>query len=382
MNHEQILRWLKEKDGLTLQELWQRADLIRHHFVGDEVHLRGLLEISNHCVRQCGYCGLRAGNKKIERYRMSEPEIMSCVNEAVRRGYGTVVIQAGEDYGIETGMLSTVIHRIKETTPLAVTLSLGERPLDDLEEWHWAGADRYLLRFETSDYSLYNLIHPAERRGQVYTFTRPSPFEIKRGKSHEKGAGVEQAESVVKCVDPTPRMMLLCALREIGYEIGGGVMVGIPGQSFESLAHDIEIFREFDLDMIGIGPYIAHPDTPLGRGEWKKEIGYDEQVPNTQEMTCKVIALARIVCPEANIPATTALATINSESGYEAGLQRGANVVMPELTPLHYRSKYEIYPARKSIEEPPPPGFSGLRERLKKIGRPPGIGPGGRRHII
>src|SRR5512137_2481009 len=161
MRRDEILHWLLEHDETRLEKLWQQADRVRRENVGDEVHLRGLIEISNYCVRQCGYCGLRVGNKELERYRMSEEEILPCVDQAETYGYGTVVLQSGEDYGIETEWLSRIIRRIKKETRLAVTLSLGERPDEDLAACRQAGADRYLLRFETSDEDLYRSIHPS-----------------------------------------------------------------------------------------------------------------------------------------------------------------------------------------------------------------------------
>ncbi|GAB4346388.1 MAG: [FeFe] hydrogenase H-cluster radical SAM maturase HydE [Candidatus Abyssubacteria bacterium] len=346
MNHQEILGWLKEKDHDRLKVLWRQADRIRQHYVGRQVHLRGLVEISNHCVRQCGYCGLRAGNTRLERYRMTEAEILACADEARRRGYGTVVIQSGEDYGITADWLHGIIGKIKRNAALAVTLSMGERPDEELRMWRRAGADRYLLRFETSDAELYHLIHPS------------LPDRI------------------------SDRIDILRRLRSMGYEIGGGVMIGIPGQTYTSLARDIELFKELDLDMIGIGPYIPHPNTPLGRGQWTREIPKDEQVPATEDMTCRVVALARIVCPEANIPATTALATVNARNGSESALMRGANVLMPELTPHRYRQKYELYPDRVSIQEEPTTQQLGLRRRLETIGRLPGSGPGNRLHFI
>ncbi len=342
MNRSEILAWLREEDEERLAQLWRWADGVRRETVGDEVHLRGLIEISNHCVRQCGYCGLRRDNKKVERYRMTEGEIMTCVRAAVGYGYGTVVLQSGEDYGIGTGWLAAVIRRIKAETRLAVTLSMGERPDKDLQAWRRAGADRYLLRFETSDPDLYRLIHPS-LPGRV-----------------------------------SDRLAALLRLREMGYEIGGGVMIGIPGQTFAGLADDIDLFRKLDLDMVGVGPYIPHPDTPVGSGEWRRPIPENEQAPNTEEMTYKVIALTRIVCPEANIPATTALATVNSAVGRELGLGRGANVIMPNMTPLSYRAKYEVYPGKVCIRETGSESHSGLRQRIQSIGRRPGRGPGGR----
>ncbi|MGI6459983.1 MAG: [FeFe] hydrogenase H-cluster radical SAM maturase HydE [Candidatus Hydrogenedentales bacterium] len=337
-----IQAWLREEERARLDELWALADRVRRAAVGDEVHLRGLLEISNHCIRACGYCGLRSGNREIARYRMSEDEILSGAADAVRYGYGTVVMQAGEDYGIDADWLAGIIRRIKTETALAVTLSLGERPVKDLEAWREAGADRYLLRFETSDRTLYRTIHP-DARGQV-----------------------------------SDRFAILAQLRQLGYEIGSGVMVGIPGQSYESLAHDIHTFRALDLDMIGVGPYIEHPETPLGQGDWSRPCVDGEQVPNTEWMTYKVVALTRLVCPEANIPSTTALATVNRAGGHELGLARGANVIMPNITPPRYRRLYEIYPAKACFDETAASYHADLAAWLETIGRVPGHGQGGR----
>ena len=338
-----ILSWLEEEDSDRLNELYRMADEVRREAVGGEVHLRGLIEISNYCSRQCGYCGLRAGNRDLERYRMTAEEILECAHQAARYRYGSVVLQGGEDYGIEREWLAQLVRRIKEETPLAVTLSMGERPCEDLVAWKEAGADRFLLRFETSDPELYKLIHPA--------------------------AGGERAAG---------RIEILGQLRELGYEAGSGVMVGIPGQTFTGLALDIALFRRLDLDMIGVGPYISHPDTPLGKGDWVRPILPQEQVPNTEQMTYKVVALARLVCPEANIPSTTALATLNKETGRELGLMRGANVVMPNMTPPKYRALYEIYPAKACIDETSNECRVCLRRRIEAIGRQVGAGQGGR----
>jgi biotin synthase len=346
MTRMEILHWLWEEDERRLEELWRRADTVRRENVGDEVHLRGLIEISNYCVRQCGYCGLRSGHKELERYRMNEEEIMSCVDEAERCGYGTVVLQSGEDYGIEAEWLANIIRRIKTGSALAVTLSMGERPNGDLEAWRAAGADRYLLRFETSDPDLYRLVHPSPP-----------------GRSSD-------------------RLAILKRLKEIGYQVGSGIMVGIPGQTYTSLAQDIDLFCKLDLDMIGVGPYIPHPITPVGTGEWKLFVPDEKQVPHTEEMTYKVIALSRIVCPEANIPSTSALATINIDRGRELGLMRGANVIMPNLTPAKYRAMYEIYPSKACIRETESDCHFCLTHRIQSIGRRAGIGRGDRIHRI
>ena len=341
MNEDEIVAWLREKDEGALEVLWRRADETRIAHVGEQVHLRGLIEVSNICVRHCGYCGINAGNRQIVRYRMTDEEIMDCVRRAVGFGYGTVVLQAGEDYGITREGMARLIRRIKAETPLAVTLSLGERPEEDLAAWREAGANRYLLRFETSNRTLYDRIHP--------------PFGSK----------------------PSDRFAILENLKKLGYEVGSGVMIGIPGQTYGDLARDIRTFARLDLDMIGVGPYIAHPETPLGQQAPACALE-GEQVPASEEMTYKVVALTRLVCPEANIPSTTALATLNQVDGRELGLMRGANIVMPNLTPPRYRVLYEIYPNKACINETSEACASCLSLRIHAIGRTTGTGQGGR----
>ena len=344
LNQSEILDWLRETRPDRLQALYERANRVRTHNVGDAVHLRGLIEISSHCVRQCMYCGLRSGNRTLERYRMSESEILDCARQAEILGYGTVVIQAGEDPALTTEWIADIVRWIKRETALAVTLSLGERQDHELESWRSAGADRYLLRFETSDAALFSVIHP-----------RPA--------------------------GSPDRLQLLTRLKSLGYEAGGGVMVGIPGQSYESLANDVATFRALDLDMIGIGPYIPHAQTPLGSGALQPAIEPREQVPATEEMVYKMVALARIVCPTANIPSTTALATINKTHGRRRGLSVGANVVMPNLTPVKYRSLYQIYPAKACIDESAADCNECLRGQIHSLGRFAARGPGGRGKI-
>ena len=342
MTPAEILRWLREDDLVVLRELWARADAVRREHVGDAVHLRGLVEISNHCARHCAYCGISVANRDLVRYRMTAAEIAACARQAAALGYGTVVFQAGEDAGIGREWLAGAVRRVKTELPLAVTLSLGERSDDDLAAWRAAGADRYLLRFETSDPALYDRIHP--------------PLVGR----------------------PSDRLAILGRLAALGYEVGSGVMIGIPGQTFESLAADLALFADLDLDMIGVGPFIPHPATALGRGELP-DAPPGEQVPNTELMTYKVIALARLLCPEANIPSTTALATVNRSRGRELGLARGANVVMPDLTPARYRALYEIYPGKACLRETPAEDGAGLRGRIEGMGRRVGAGPGPRR---
>jgi biotin synthase len=345
MERSEILKWLKTEDTASLEQLWQLADGTRRRNVGDEVYLRGLIEVSNICARNCGYCGIRADNKKIQRYRMTADEIMLCVQQAVEFGYGTVVLQAGEDYGIKKDWMADIIRRIKDESDLAITLSLGERSDEELASWREAGADRYLLRFETSNRYLYDRIHP------------PLP-------------GV-----------PSDRIAMIRRIREVGFEVGSGIMAGIPGQTFEDLAGDIELFRSLDLDMIGIGPYIPHLETPMGQAAGALYAPEGEQVPNTELTAYKVVALTRLVCPQANIPSTTAIATLNRETGRELGLSRGANIVMPNLTPLRYRAMYEIYPAKAAADETPEESRANVHRRILSIGRKIGTGRGDSRNF-
>jgi biotin synthase len=333
----EILRWLSEDDPEALRELRGRADAVRREHVGEAVHLRALVEISNHCRRRCGYCGLSAERPDLPRYRMSEDEILAAAERAVERGYGTVVLQAGEDPHLEATWVARLIARLKSELRLAVTLSLGERSHEDLQRWRLAGADRYLLRFETSHAALYDRIHPPAENGW------------------------------------RDRFAVLAALRELDYEVGSGVMIGIPGQDLDTLATDIERFGELELDMIGCGPYIPHPDTPLGRAPLPPADAH--QTPSTAAFACRVLALARLVRPRSNIPATTAVATLDGRSGYEQALKSGANVIMPNLTPAEYRRQYEIYPHKAGVQQDAAYHVV-LKQRIRAMGRTVGSGRG------
>ena len=346
LDHTGLKSWLLERDPRALQTLWAEADRLRRARVGDEVHLRGLIEVSSHCVRHCLYCGLRAPSEGLERYRMDGREILACALEAKRLGYGTVVLQAGEDPGLGRQAVADTIRAIKRDTALAVTLSLGERSDDDLLAWREAGADRYLLRFETSDPVLYRRIHPSL-------------------------PGV-----------PSDRFAQLRRMRRMGYEIGTGVMVGIPGQTWDTLAADLLRFREFDMDMIGVGPFLPSPRTPLGAADIAGFLAApEEQVPNDELTTLKAVALTRLVCPDANIPSTTALATLDRAQGRELALARGANVVMPNVTPVEYRVRYEIYPGKACVNETATACQGCLEGRIHSLGRRLGSGPGARSQI-
>jgi len=342
MTHEEILAWLMTEDDSELDRLWEAADQTRREFVGEDVHLRGLIEVSNVCARSCAYCGISACAPKVERYRMTQEDILECADKAKEYGFGTVVMQAGEDPGITGEWMADTIRKIKARTGLAITLSLGERDLDELRLWREAGADRYLLRFETTDDDLYRRIHPS----------LPGTA--------------------------SDRFQQLLQMRDLGYEIGTGVMVGIPGQTWSTLANDILTFENYDMDMIGIGPYLASPGTPLEGplGEMLMVEAGTEQVPSDPLTTLKVLALTRMVCPETNIPSTTALATLDPGSGRANGLLRGANVIMPNLTQPKYRVLYQIYPGKAGLHETADITVGKIRSQIESLGRSIGQGPG------
>ena len=344
LDRQAILEGLLETDPARTEALWARADAVRAERVGPAVHLRGLVEVSNHCVRQCAYCGLSACAPRVERYRMSREDILDCARRARDFGFGTVVLQGGEDPGLTGPFVAETIRQLKAETGLAVTLSLGEREDAELLAWRAAGADRYLLRFETTDPELYRAIHPS------------LPGTV------------------------SDRIRQLLRMRELGYEIGTGVMVGIPGQTWDTLAQDIWTFRDHDMDMIGIGPYIPSPGTPLAGdlGAALARRAGARQVPADETTTLKAVALTRLLCPETNIPSTTALATIDPGAGRANGLLRGANVVMPNLTQPRYRVLYQIYPGKAGLHETADVTREKLEAQIHGLGRSIGRGPGGR----
>jgi biotin synthase len=341
LDKNSIKAWLQENDPQQLKFLWQRADETRRQCVGDAVWLRGLIEISNYCVRGCAYCGISVCAPNMERYRMTHDAILAAARVSADFGFGTVVLQSGEDTGITGLWMADVVRSIKSETGLAITLSLGERSDTDLLAWHEAGADRYLLRFETSDAELYRQIHPD------------------LGEKSNRFAQLER-------------------MRAMGYETGTGVMVGIPGQTWDILADDICMFRQYDMDMIGIGPYLECPGTPLAGnlGKSLKRGAGNNQVPSDDLTTLKVLALARLVCPFTNIPATTALATINPSEGRSKGLNRGANVVMPNTTPPDFRALYRIYPGKAGVHETADITREEIEKQIELLGRTIGRGPG------
>lgn len=306
------------KDDLNNDWLFSLADKTREEYVGDEVHLRGLIEFSNICKRQCKYCGLRCEDKFIDRYRISKENIISYAEHAVNMGYKTVVLQSGEDEYYNTDLMCEIIEGIKKLG-VALTLSIGEKTYEEYKAFKEAGADRYLIRIETTDKTLYNQMHP-----NMDFYNR------------------------VRCLENLGRL---------GYEVGTGCLVGLPNQTIESLADDILFFKEINADMVGIGPFIPHPHTPL-----------KDSATGSFTLALKVMALTRILLKDINIPATTAMETLNP-NGRIIALQSGANVVMPNVTTTEYRAKYEIYPNKICINENPDKCKGCISAKIQSIGR-------------
>lgn len=326
-----LIQKAKEQHRLTLSELQEllsapsceealakAADETRHDFVGDGVHLRGLIEFSNICRQNCMYCGLRRDNAKIERYRLRSEEIVELARKAKGYGYRTVVLQSGEDMFFSTEVLRPILSEIRRMD-LAITLSIGERSYEEYRSLREAGADRFLLRIETTDSALYEKLDP--------------------GMSHRN------------------RLRCLHDLKRLGYEVGTGTLVGLPGQTLRSIAEDILFFQELDVDMIGIGPLIPNGDTPLGTAR-----------PGDFHLVRRMVSLLRLLLPDANIPATTAMETLVPQ-GREIILASGANVVMPNVTEGDYRRKYALYPGKICVADTPSDCRACMNGRIAAMGR-------------
>ena len=300
--------------------LRQAADEVRRERYGDAVFLRGLIEFTSYCKNNCLYCGLRAGNVKAERYRLRKDEIIVCCDEGYALGYRTFVLQGGEDPYYTDEMICDVVGEIRRRYPdCAVTLSIGEKSRESYERYFAAGANRYLLRHETADPAHYRMLHPENM----------------------------SSENRKRC---------LYDLKAIGYQVGSGFMVGSPYQTTENLIADLRFLQELQPDMIGLGPYITHKDTPF----------YQEK-SGSVALTLRMLSILRLMFPYALLPSTTALGTIDPR-GRERGLQAGANVVMPNLSPTAVRKKYAIYDDKICTGEESAQCRGCLERRIKSAG--------------
>ena len=307
-------------DTDTLNDLRDKAVRTAQKQFGRGVYIRGLIELSSYCHCDCLYCGLRRSNHTAQRYRLTQEEVLACCEEGYRLGFRTFVLQAGEDATHTDEWLTTLICEIRRRYPeAAITLSLGERSEASYLKLKEAGADRYLLRHEAANEALYTSLHPHGR-----------------GLSH--------------------RIACAKALQRTGYQVGLGMMVGVKGQTIQHLVEDLKLIENTRPEMVGIGPFIPHPATPLG-----------SEPAGTLSLTLATMAIARLLLPEALIPSTTALATLSPQGRIE-GILSGANVVMPNLSPSDVRTKYAIYENKASWGAEAAEGLTALDEELKSIG--------------
>ena len=324
LDKKEIIRLLSDEENQNI--LFEQADNIRKKYVGDEVHLRGLIEFSNICRNNCLYCGIRSSNKDAQRYRMEPEEIIATAKQAVNMGFKTIVMQSGEDMYYNIDRMCHIISEIKKFD-VAITLSIGERSYEEYKAFREAGADRYLMRIETTDKDLYHKLDPNMSWQNRYD--------------------------------------CLMMIKELGYELGSGIMVGLPNQSVESIAEDLLFLKDIEVDMSGIGPFIPHPQTPLS-----KEQG------GSLNLALRTMAVMRLLLPDINIPATTAMETLHPQ-GRIMALQAGANVVMPNVNSGEYRKLYQLYPGKNNADVATVHAQSDIGQKISSIGRKIGQGYGG-----
>jgi len=309
MTKKEMIDTLASDDPQMIEEVFRRAYQVKLENVGRKVYYRGIIEFSNICTKDCFYCGIRRSNQAMDRFSMSEEEIVQTALFADQAGYGSLVLQSGERSDATfVDLVERLVRAIKEKTDnrLGITLSLGEQTEETFKRWFAAGAHRYLLRIETSNPGLYQKLHPSDHSYQT-------------------------------------RLNCLTFLRNIGYQVGTGVMIGLPHQTLADLAGDILFFEKHDIDMIGMGPYIVHQNTPLAQ-----DAEYDPQ--KNLMLGLKMIALTRLHLKDVNIAATTALQALDAQ-GRELGLQAGANIIMPNITPTQYRDRYQLYDNKPCLDE-------------------------------
>lgn len=332
---ENIIELLEEKDQNRVQQLYEDAFRTKIDNVGNKVYLRGLVEITNICRKNCLYCGIRRDNPSNDRYEIDIEDVIPAARFAYEQGYGSMVIQGGERHDKKfrdkiTSILKEV-RKISSESPLGITLSLGEQPFDVYQEWFDAGAHRYLLRIESSTQELFEKIHPVDESHSFQT-----------------------------------RLTALKDLRRAGYQVGTGVMIGLPFQTLGHLADDLLFFKDFDIDMCGMGPYLEHSQTPLYQYK-------DLLIPKEErlELSLKMVAILRLMMPKINIAATTAMQSIDP-AGREKAILAGANVIMPNLTLTEVRGDYSIYENKPGVGEDASITSSSLERMLQNAGIPIG----------
>jgi biotin synthase len=339
LTREELVQLLSTNEDREKQSLFRKANQVKKQYSGNVVYLRGLIELSNICRKDCLYCGIRKSNEHIKRYTLKDEEVPDLAMYAWRKDFGSIVIQSGErtDKTFIDGMAS-LIKTIREKTDsqLGITLSCGEQEFDTYRRWFDAGAHRYLLRIETTSEELFRKIHPDN---EFHRFD--------------------------------DRFRALENLKRTGFQTGTGVMIGLPGQTIENLADDLLFFKNFDVDMIGMGPYIPHPDAPMGK--WKTPLlKPGERV----ELSLKMIALARIMLKDVNITASTAMQALDPDGRIKAILA-GANVYMPNMTPETFAGNYHLYEGKPAVKDNAMEDLKDLEKRMKALGETIGYGKWG-----
>lgn len=331
LSKDDLLTLMKIEDKEELQMLFDKAYEVKMKYIGNNVYYRGLVEFSNICIKNCKYCGIRKGNDKVERFLMSKDDILHSAKWIYENGYGSMALQSGERTDEKfINFVEEILKEIQKMTNngLGITLSVGEQSYETYKRWREAGATRYLLRIESSNRKIFEKIHPND---ELHSFDK--------------------------------RLQALKDLRKAGFQVGTGVMIGLPGQTEEDLVNDILFFKENDIDMIGMGPYILHDETPMGKEFKDKVISKEKRV----ELGLKMIALCRIYMKDINIAATTALQGLDP-LGREKGLKAGANIIMPSATKTSERVKYQLYNGKPAINDDAEQGKIGLEKSLKEIG--------------
>lgn len=344
LTKEELILLLQAKDDEKTY-LFEQSKKIKEQYVGNKVYFRGLIEFSNICVKNCYYCGIRRDNKKLERYTLTDDDVLNAARFAYERNYGSIVLQAGENCSSSyTKRITYLLEEIKKLSDgqLGITLSLGEQSEETYRNWYEAGAHRYLLRIETSNKELYKKIHPNDK---LHDFEK--------------------------------RKQCLLTLKKIGYQLGTGVMIGLPYQTLEDLADDLLFMKEMDIDMCGMGPYIEHKETPFYSTKLSL-LSLEERY----DLTLKMIAILRLMMKDINIASTTALQAIDP-IGREKAIAIGANIIMPNITPTKYRDKYFLYENKPCSDEDAEDCVKCLEMRIKHIGGEIGYGEwGDSKHYI
>jgi len=331
LTKEDLLLLMNTTEKEDIDKIFKKAYEVKLENIGNKVYYRGLIEIGNKCIKNCLYCGIRRDNKKVEIFNMSKEQILESAKWIYENGFASIALQAGERKDKEfIDFIEDLLKEIKKLSnnKLGITLSLGEQTFETYEKWYKAGAHRYLLRIESSNENIYNSLHPNDP--------------------------LHNHKTRIKCLED---------LRKIGYQVGTGVMIGLPNQTTEDLVEDILFYKKMDIDMIGMGPYILHDDTPMGKKYKGKILSREKRV----ELGLKMIALTRIYLKDVNIAATTALQGLDP-MGREKGLLAGANILMPTATVEEHKAKYQLYNDKPGISDNAIESKEYLDKSVRKVG--------------